>query len=52
VSPRRKAAPIQADDQGVQVYSTYNPVSGPSGDRILTPIHREHIDDFLSTDGG
>ncbi len=40
---------IKAEEQGVQVYST--PQSGPSGRRELTPIHREHIDRFLSREG-
>ena len=40
---------IRAGDQGVQIYST--PQTGPSGTRELTPIHREHIDRFLSGEG-
>lgn len=36
---------IKADDQGVQVYSVGQAVG--RSERILAPIHREHIDRFL-----
>ena len=39
--------PIRAGDQGVLVYST----NQRTGAKELTPIHRDHIDQFLNAEG-